>query len=184
MQEHLRAHTELVRIVPASTQSAHRLWPSVCVCVLHLTAHMWRAKQKQRWVYSTPPPVASGGLQPRFLAELTHNDANHNKKSFCWFFKDHLDLFYRQLFWCRAKCIYTSSTPKKLPNTGGLKKAVWKGKTALYREKLALRRENLWAELWIIFTALTPCRSLPHLLAWMHTLWAPCSFNYKCFYSD
>lgn len=104
---------------------------------------MWRAKQKQRWVYSTPPPVASGGLQPRFLAEPTHNDANHNKKSFCWFFKDHLDLFYRQLFWCRAKCIYTSSTPKKLPNTGGLKKAVWKGKTALYREKLALRRENL-----------------------------------------
>lgn len=44
------------------------------------------------------------------------------KKSFCWFFKDHLDLFYRQLFWCRAKCIYTSSTPKNCQTQVVLKK--------------------------------------------------------------
>lgn len=125
---------------------------------------------KQRWVYSTSPPVASGGLQPRFLAELNHNDANHNKKIILLVFQRSFRFILQAAVLMQSQVYLHKLDSQKLPNTGGLKKAVWKGKTALYREKLALRRENLWAELWIIFTALTPCRSLPHLLAWMHTL--------------
>lgn len=114
-----------------------------CVCVTPHSSHMKSKTQKQRWVYSTSPPVASGGLQPRFLAELNHNDANHNKKIILLVFQRSFRFILQAAVLMQSQVYLHKLDSQKLPNTGGLKKAVWKGKTALYREKLALRRENL-----------------------------------------
>lgn len=115
----------------------------MCVCVTPHSSHMKSKTQKQRWVYSTSPPVASGGLQPRFLAELNHSDANHNKKIILLVFQRSFRFILQAAVLMQSQVYLHKLDSQKLPNTGGLKKAVWKGKTALYREKLALRRENL-----------------------------------------
>lgn len=136
--------------------------------LLILSSHMKSKTQKQRWVCSTPPPVASAGLQPRFLAEL-----NHNKKIILLVFQRSFRFILQAAVLMQIHKLDSQKTAKHR----------WFKKKLFGKERLPSTGRSWHCS---VKTSLgwAVDHRLPHLLAWMHTLWAPCSFNYRCFYSD